>query len=494
MYLQQLASKHPDKIAAIIADTGETITFGDLNTKTKQLVQFITKNTKKGDSIACLQKNSVSYFSSLWACLQSPFHLVSVNWHLKPDEAKYVLDNSNAVALISSPELSELATEVVGDRVAISDSESFGTFVDTSTESTDIVEVDAYGTMVFYSSGTTGRPKGVLRNLMDNPINHPANYQNMATDNFNITENSVLFSPGPFYHAASGATSVAAQTVGATVISTTKFDPEEALAYIEKYKVTHLMMVPTHLIRMLKLAPEIRNKYDLSSLQLIVHGAAPMPIDAKEELINWLGPIFLEYYATSELIGYTTITTEEWLSHKGSVGKPLRGRVYVVDKEGNELPNGEVGYIIFDHVFAFNYTGGDNSSIMVFDNRAGVGDIGYIDDEQYVYLTDRANNMIITGGVNIYPQEAENVLIMHPAIQDIAVIGVPDSELGEVAKAVVELAQGHEPNDDLKQDIIFYSRKKLSLYKCPRTVDFIEAMPRSETGKLLKKELRKIYW
>lgn len=494
MYLQQLSEQFPNKIAAIIADTGENISFGDLNTKTKQLVHYIAKNTKKGDSIACLQKNSVEYLVSLWACLQSPFHLISVNWHLKPEEAKTILDSSKAVALISSPDLEDLASEIVGDRIAISDSNAFGFFVDISTETDAITETDKYGTMVFYSSGTTGRPKGVLRDLMDNPIDHPANYQNMACDNFNITQDSVLFSPGPFYHAASGATSVAATTVGATVVTTTKFDPEQTLAYIEKYKITHLMMVPTHLIRMLKLPAEIRNKYDLSSLQLIVHGAAPMPIDAKEELLNWLGPIFLEYYATSELIGYTTITTQEWISHKGSVGKPLRGKVYVVDKDGNDLPIGETGYIIFDHVFAFNYVGNDNSSIMVFGDRAGVGDIGYIDNEQYVYLTDRANNMIITGGVNIYPQEAENILIMHPAIQDIAVIGVPDSELGEVAKAVVELANGYTADDDLKSDIIHYSRQRLSLYKCPRTIDFIDNMPRSETGKLMKKELRKMYW
>lgn len=488
MHLQQLSEQFPDKIAAIIADTQETATFGELYEKTAKLAQYVTKNTEKGDLVACLQKNSISYFASLWACLESPFNLVSINWHLNPTEAKYVLENSGARGLIYDTELSDIATEIVGNQFLVNDYATYNMPVEP-------VETDKYGALIFYSSGTTGKPKGIVRDLLSHPINSPLNYHNMASKDFNITSESVLFSPGPFYHAASGTTCISAQTTGATAITTTKFDAEETLKYIEKYKVTHLMMVPTHLIRMLKLPKEVRDKYDISSLELVVHGAAPMPIEVKEQLIEWMGPIFLEYYATSELIGYTTIKTEEWLTHKGSVGRPRQGKVYVVDKDGNDLPNGQVGYIIFDYKISFKYFDNvKNTSILRFGDRAGVGDIGFIDDEQYVYLTDRSNNMIISGGVNIYPQEAENVLVMHPAIKDVAVIGVPDNELGEIATAIVELTDGYEPNDDLKLDIINYSRNKLSLFKCPRTVNFISSVPRSEAGKLLKNELRKIYW
>lgn len=483
MYLQQLSQQFPNKIAAIIADTGETATFGELYEKTAKLAHYIIKNTKKGDIIACLQKNSINYFTSLWACLESPFHLVSINWHLNRDEAKHVLDNSGSVGVICSNELLDFASSITSTQFIINE-DGF------DNQPVVPVETDKYGALIFYSSGTTGRPKGIVRELLSYPINSPLNYHNMASKDFDITEDSVLFSPGPFYHAAAGTTCISAQTTGAQTITTTKFDAEETLKYIEKYKVTHLMVVPTHLIRMLKLPKKVRDSYDISSLKLVVHGAAPMPIEVKEQLIKWMGPIFLEYYATSELIGYTTINTDEWLSHKGSVGRPRQGKVYVVDGNGNELPNGEVGYIVFDHKISFRYFDNyRNTSILSFGDRAGVGDIGYVDDEQYVYLTDRSNNMIITGGVNIYPQEAENVLVMHPAIKDVAVIGVPDSELGEVAKAIVELEDGYEPDEDLKSDIIYYSRKKLSLYKCPRSVDFIDRVPRTESGKLLKKEL-----
>lgn len=488
MHLQQLSKQYPSKIAAIIADTGETATFGELYEKTAKLAHYLSKTTEKGDLIACLQKNSLDYFASMWACLESPFHLVSINWNLTPDEARYVLENSGAVKLITSPDLISMASEMISKANIITEH-------DMKDEPVISIATDKYGALIFYSSGTTGRPKGIVRELLSHPINSPLNYHNMASKDFNITEDSVIFSPGPFYHAAAGTTCISAQTTGATAITVTKFDAEKTLEYIEKYKVTHLMMVPTHLIRMLKLPKEVRDKYDISSLQLVVHGAAPMPIEVKEQLIEWLGPILLEYYATSELIGYTKITAEEWLTHKGSVGKPRQGKVYVVDKDGNELPNGEVGYIVFDHTISFKYFDNVTStSIMKFGGRAGVGDIGFIDDEQYVYLTDRANDMIITGGVNIYPQEAENILVMHPAIKDVAVIGVPDSELGEVAKAVVELSDGYTPNDELKNDIIFYSRNRLSTYKCPRTVDFITEVPRSESGKLLKNKLRKLYW
>ena len=256
-----------------------------------------------------------------------------------------------------------------------------------------------------------------------------------------------------------------------------------------------MMMVPTHLIRILKLPESVRNKYDLSSLELIVHGAAPCPIEVKQKMIEWVGPIIFEYYSTSEVIGYTNITSAEWLLHKGSVGKSLIGNAYVVDHNGIELPRGEIGYLVFDAPLSFNYSNAEgNNSLLVFGDKIGVGDIGWMDREDYIYLTDRHTNMIVSGGVNIYPQEAENILIMHPAVKDVAVIGVPNSDMGEEVKAIVELQDSYTPSEDLSEELIGYIKTHIASFKCPKSIDFTNLLPRSDSGKLLKKEIKEKYW
>lgn len=473
MHFKKLGNELLDKTAIIDPVQGSSITFFEFGNKTAQIANYVLNNFGPGCNIAISQKNNIDYVVALCACVQSPFHLVGVNWHLNDSEKQEILDDSNSSTILTDKMFS-YAYE---------------------TESTFSIDTDKYGTATFYSSGTTGKPKGVVRPLLDIPINVNGSPYYVAQRDFNITEKSVFYSPGPYYHAASGGTIISALSAGATAISTEKFDAEKTLEYIEKYKITHMMMVPTHLIRMLKLPKEVREKYDLSSLELIVHGAAPMSIEAKDQLIDWLGPIFLEYYATSELIGYTTINSEEWLSHRGSVGKSLIGNAYIVDEQGILLPYGDIGYLVFDAPLSFNYSNEEGrESLIIFGNKVGVGDMGYMDREGYIYLTDRHSNMIVSGGVNIYPQESENILIMHPAVKDVAVIGIPNNDMGEEVKAVIELQDTYTPSEGLSEELIGFIKGRLASYKCPKTIDYASELPRSETGKLLKKELKKRYW
>jgi len=313
---------------------------------------------------------------------------------------------------------------------------------------------------------------------------------------FTFDDTAVFYSPAPLYHAAPMGWSMGAQMLGGTLILPRKFDAEATLAHIERYRVTHAQFVPTHFVRMLQLPVDVRAKYDVSSLRMVVHAAAPCPVDVKQQMIDWFGPVIYEYYSLSEGGGFTFVGPHEWLAHKGTVGRSVAGPIHVVDDAGNALPPGEVGHLMFENPERFEYHKEPAKTADFFDARgwSRPGDMGWINADGYLFLADRSSNMIISGGVNIYPQEAEAVLTLHPAIRDVAVIGVPDKDFGEAVKAVVELKPGIQPDNALAEAIIDHCRARLSRFKCPRTVDFIDALPRLPTGKLLKRELRKRYW
>jgi acyl-CoA synthetase (AMP-forming)/AMP-acid ligase II len=319
----------------------------------------------------------------------------------------------------------------------------------------------------------------------------------MAAGRFGCSPDTVYLSPAPLYHSAPLRFTMTLQRLGATSIVMERFDPLQALELIERYRVTLSQWVPTMFIRMLKLDRDERERFDVSSQEVALHSAAPCPISVKEQMIEWWGPILVEYYGATEGHGGTVIEADDWLAHKGSIGRPNPGNeVHVLDDDAKEVPRGEIGTLYFSGGESFQYHGDAEKTAATLSPQgyATVGDVGYVDDEGYVYLTDRKAHMIITGGVNVYPQETENVLVVHPKVYDVAVIGVPNEEFGEEVKAIVQALDPAEAGPELERELIAWCRERLSSVKCPRSVDFEEELPRSETGKLYKRLLRDRYW
>jgi len=504
MSLPEAAARTPDKAAYIVAETGEALTFRELNEQSIQLGHYLRRHLDVGDRFSVLLENSPAYCIAAWAGRRAGLRYVPVNWHLHFEEAAYIVENSDSKALIASPQLKDLASAVAekmpGLELLLSTGESFGKFRALSEvlaeESTEPMDPEVEGYVMFYSSGTTGKPKGVLKELPDAPFGTLNRIESNMVRLFEFDDSARFFTPAPLYHGAPSAWTVGAQQIGGTAVIPRRFDAEETLRYIQDYRITHAQFVPTHFIRMLKLPEEVRKKYDLSSLQMVSHSAAPCPVEVKEKMMDWLGPIIHEYYGQSEGTGMTSIGPHEWLEHKGSVGRAAFGAVHIVDDDGNKLPTGEVGHIMFEGDNDFQYHKEPEKTAEVFDEKgwARPGDMGWLSPEGYLYLTDRASHMIISGGVNIYPQEIEAVLTLLPSVRDVAIIGVPDAEFGEQVKAVVELADGVEPGDRMADELLGYCRENLAGYKCPKTVDFVDELPRLPSGKLLKRELRKRYW
>jgi acyl-CoA synthetase (AMP-forming)/AMP-acid ligase II len=356
---------------------------------------------------------------------------------------------------------------------------------------------EAEGADMLYSSGTTGRPKGVKPDLPLTPMGSPGSLYQLVSVLFPTDADSVYLSPAPLYHAAPLRYCLTMHRLGVPVVVMERFDPEKALAAIQTYRVTHSQWVPTMFIRMLKLPPEVRAGRDVSSVRYAIHAAAPCPIPVKEQMIDWWGPVLHEYYSGTEAAGFTYVSSAEWLTHKGTVGRALIGQPHVCDENGDELPPGGIGTIYFADGPVFEYHGDPDKTAASRDPRGRgwttLGDVGYLDEEGFVYLTDRVSNMIISGGVNVYPQEAENVLAVHPKVADVAVIGIPDADMGEQVKAVVQPVSMADAGPDLAAELIAYCRDRLAHYKCPRSVDFRVSLPRQPTGKLFKRLLRDEY-
>jgi acyl-CoA synthetase (AMP-forming)/AMP-acid ligase II len=343
---------------------------------------------------------------------------------------------------------------------------------------------------MFYSSGTTGRPKGIERPAVRTPLGATGPIDELMRRLYGLGADSVYLSTGPLYHAAPLGWSTAAQRAGGTAVVMERFDPLRTLELIERYRVTHVQFVPTMMRRLLRLPDEDRRRYDLSSLRAVIHAAAPCPVDLKREIIDWLGPIVWEYYAGSEGNGYFAIDSADWLAHPGSVGRAMYGTPHVLDDQGAELPPGEIGTIWFAGTAAFAYHNDAEKTADAFNDQgwSTLGDVGRLDADGYLYLSDRRVDLIIAGGVNIYPQEIENVLTAHPAVFDAAVVGVPDEEMGQRVVAVVQAEPGTD--FDLGEQLFAYCRARLAGFKCPREIVFADELPRLPSGKLLRRWVR----
>jgi long-chain acyl-CoA synthetase len=505
MSLPRFAAETPDKAAVIAAESGTALSFGELNERSIQLSRLLRRHLNIGDRAALLMDNCPSYFVALWAGRRAGLRYVPINWHLGVEEATYIVTNSDAKALIASPRLAEVVTAVAGQspdlELLLSEGDAFGAFRSMrealKTEPSVPLDPELEGAPMLYSSGTTGKPKGVLSPMREEPFGAPSWMERLQAERFGLGSNAIYYNCAPLYHAAPLGWSVSAQANGGTVVLARSFDAEAALKHIQDYGVTHAQFVPTHFVRMLKLPEDVRKRYDLSSLRMVVHAGAPCPTEVKEKMLDWLGPIVWEYYGQSEGAGFTLISAQEWLAHKGSVGRSLTGAIHIVDEEGKELAPGETGHICFESAappFEYHKDPGKTAEFFGSQGWRRPGDMGWVDEEGYLYLTDRASHMIISGGVNIYPQEVEALLTLHPAVKDVAVIGVPDPEFGESVKAVIEPAPGVTADDALALEIIAFCRARLAGFKCPKSVDFTDDLPRLPTGKLLKRELRKRYW
>lgn len=509
MYPGQWAKEFPDKAAIIHSVSGATTTYRQLNERSNQLAQLMwVKGLRPGDHIAIFMENNLRYFEVIWAALRSGLYLTTVNQYLTDEEAGYIIDNCGAEVLITSKRLSEVAnklkpfapschTWLMVDGTV----DGYEAYEDAiAHQSTENLTEEPAGQFMLYSSGTTGRPKGIFRPMLTRGIADDVGPIGVLQQNiWSVDKDAVYLSPAPLYHSAPLSFCTGIHANGGTVVMMPKFDEIGALETIEKYKVSHSQWVPTMFTRMLKMPPEQRQGYDLSSHRVAIHAAAPCPEGIKRQMFDWWGPIIYEYYGGSELNGLTQSGPQDWLNHPGTVGKPIFGILHICDDDGKELPPGEAGLIYFElPAMPFVYHGEADKTKEAqhpqHPNWTALGDVGYVDKEGFLYLTDRATFMIISGGVNIYPQEIEDALIMHPSIADIAVFGVPNEEMGEEVKAVVQTAPGIKGDDTLAAEILAYAREHIAHYKCPKSVDFMDELPRLPTGKLYKRLVKDQYW
>ncbi len=491
---------------ALIVD-GDTICYGELYAASRRVAALLHgAGLRRGDGVALVLPNRHEFFEITWGCQLSGLYYTAVNTHFTPDEVAYVIEDSDAKAVFVDASMAELAAHIrdanaaVTVRVVVGGSlpgwEPYGEAL--TAAGTDIgAPKVSDGSEMLYSSGTTGRPKAVRRPLpTDGNGSWAQSVLEMALiHHYGMTPSGVYLSPAPLYHAAGVNYTMAVNRVGAASIIMVKFDAEAVLRLIEAHRVTHAQFVPTMFVRMLKLPKEIRDKYDVSSLRCVIHAAAPCPVDVKHQMMRWFGPIIYEYYGGTEGFAGTTIGPKEWLTHPGSVGIPM-APVHVVGDDGQEVPVGEPGELYFEGGPDFEYFKDPAKTASVSNERGWrtLGDVGRVDQDGYLYLTDRSTFMIVSGGVNIYPQEAENLLIMHPKLVDAAVFGVPNDEFGEEVKAVVQPVEGVTPGPDLEAELIDYCRTHLATYKCPRTVEFDAELPRDPNGKLYKRRIRERYW
>jgi acyl-CoA synthetase (AMP-forming)/AMP-acid ligase II len=503
------AQERPDQPAAIMASSGATLTYRELNDRSNRFAQLLhDAGLRFGDHIAVLMDNCLEYFEVCWAAQRSGLFYTCINWHFTAEEAAYIIDDCDAEVLVVSDTYRDVAAELapmmpkVKVRLVVGDTNVDGyERYDTARDRypAEPLAEELEGTPMLYSSGTTGRPKGIRYLLPREPVGSAPAQMVLLTAVFGMDEHTVYLSPAPLYHSAPLFYSLSVQRLGGTVVCMEQFDPEQALALIERYRVTHSQWVPTMFVRMLKLPEGARNRHDLSSHRCAIHAAAPCPVEVKKQMIEWWGPIVEEYYSATEGMGATYINSVDYLTHPGSVGKTLLNPIHILDEDGNDLPAGEVGTVWFEPPSnrpGFEYHKDDTKTKEAHDERgwATVGDMGYLDDEGFLYLTDRRTFMIVSGGVNIYPQEAENVLVTHPKVFDVAVFGVPDDEMGERVHAVVQPADMSEAGPELERELIAFCRERLSHYKCPRAIDFEAELPRQPTGKLYKRLLRDRYW
>jgi len=495
--LRWWAEETPDKVA-IVSDS-DSWTFAELDAGANRLVRALrARGVVAGDAVALLCTNRPEFAEVVAACTRGGYRLTTINWHLTADEAAYIVVDCEAKALVGDARLADAARGAVASAPAVAvrlavggdlgDFESYDTAV--AAESGELIDDPVPGSHMLYTSGTTGRPKGVHR--------PPEAVAATLANIYGYVEggNDMHLCTGPLYHAAPLAFSlVAPLSFGCGVVLMDRWDATEALRLIAEHCVTHTHMVPTMFHRLLSLPADERNAFEVSSLRYVLHGAAPCPVPVKRRLIDWLGPIVWEYYAATEGVG-AFVDSATWLSKPGTVGKPAsEDQVLIADADANPLPVGEIGLVFIKAPEArFEYF---KDPAKTSDTYRGehftLGDVGYLDEEGYLFLTDRTANLIISGGVNIYPAEVDAVLLEHPAVGDVATIGIPNEEWGEEVKTVVELQPGAAATPELAAELVEFCRARLAEYKCPRSVDFIETLPRQDNGKIYKRLLRDRY-
>jgi acyl-CoA synthetase (AMP-forming)/AMP-acid ligase II len=466
---------------------------------------------RKGDHMAIFMENHPAVLLAEAGAERTGLYFTPVNFYLSAEEVAYVINDSRSRVVVTSTARAEIAAQLPAlcpdvERWIMVDTTSAGSVVGAPFESwddtvgaqpTDHVAAERMGAPMMYSSGTTGRPKGILRPMYDiHPSETSIGVLGIA-GLWRLREGMVYLSPAPLYHTAPQVSVAIALRMKSTAVVMEHFDPELYLGLVGRYGVTHSQVVPTMFTRMLKLPDDVRAAADLSSLEVVIHAAAPCPVPVKEQMIEWFGPILLEYYAATEGNGCTFITSPDWLAHKGSVGRSVLSDIQILDDDGQRCPVGTSGTVWFAGATDFEYFNDPEKTASTRRDDGAtstVGDVGYLDADGYLFLTDRKAHMIISGGVNIYPQETENLLVTHPAVLDAAVIGVPNEDLGEEVKAVVQLVDGVTGDEALERVLIAFCREHLAHFKCPRSVDFVDELPRLPTGKLYKGVLREQYW
>ena len=494
-----------DRLAFQMCESGETVTFGQLEARANQVARVLRScGVTRGRHVALLMKNHRRFLEACFAADRAGVYYTTISTRLTAEEIAYIVRDCAAQVLVVSADLGELIRQLrpllpedlrcftVGTPVP--GFESWEAAVDDAHDSP--IADPAQGLDMLYSSGTTGRPKGVKWPLPPIPAGARTMLVDLLAPLFGYGRDCRYLSPAPLYHAAPLRHSMTVIKLGGTAFVMASFDAERSLQWIARHRITHSQWVPTMFVRMLKLPQEVRARYDLSSLQVAVHAAAPCPVEVKQGMLDWWGPIIHEYYAGTENNGFCSITPHEWLQHKGSVGRAAQGVLHICDESGQELPAGETGLVYFSDGPEFEY---HNDPVRTAHSRnargwSTLGDIGKVDAEGFLYLVDRKAFMIISGGVNIYPQEAESILVGHPSVADAAVIGVPSEDLGEEVKAVVQLLDPGEAGPDMEAELLAYCRQRLATFKCPRSVDFDAALPRQPTGKLYKQVVRARYW
>jgi long-chain acyl-CoA synthetase len=508
MYTGKHVRLRPLQPAFIMASTGEAVSYAELEARSNRLAHLFRKcGLKRLDHYAIFMENNSRYLECCSAGERAGLYFTCVNSYLTPSELAYIVNNSESRILITSVAKLAIAREALKECPRV----EFCIVVDGPGESERIIGLkqataglpktpiadESIGTAMLYSSGTTGRPKGIVRPLQEQPPSHQMPLFDFLQKLWQYREGMIYLSPAPLYHSAPQAAVNLTIRTGGTAIIMESFDPERYLELVEKWGVTHSQLVPTMFSRLLKLPEAARKRYDLSSLEIAIHAAAPCPAAVKDDMIKWWGPIIHEYYGATEGLGFTACNSAEWLAHRGTVGRVLLGDLHILDENMKASPKGTPGTVWFKTASPFEYFNDPNKTSEARSpdgSMSTVGDVGYVDDDGFLYLTDRATFMIISGGVNIYPQECENLLITHPKIADAAVFGVPNADLGEEVKAVVQPMPGIPPGPDLAEELIAFCAQALSRQKVPRSIDFEAELPRLPTGKLYKRLLRDRYW
>ncbi|OBB26084.1 acyl-CoA synthetase [Mycolicibacterium peregrinum] len=509
MYTGHQVQENPDRAAVIMAVSRETLTYRQLDERANRVANYFRAiGLRRTDHIAIFTENHLEMIVTMSAAERCGLYYTPINSFLSVEEAAYIVNDCGARLVVTSAAKFDVAAELpglcpnvehwllVGMAAPPAPFQNFAAAIDDypSTPGDD----ERLGTPMFYSSGTTGKPKAVKRQLPDVPPQEQLGIEEMGKRLFRMREGMTFLSTAPLYHSGPQSSISIGLRLGATHIVMERFDTEAFLALIDEFDVTHTMVVPTMFSRVLKLPKEIRDKYDYSSIEAVVHGAAPCPRQVKQDMLDWWGPVIYEYYGGTEANGTCGCTPEEWLANPGTVGKAFFGEIVIRDDDGNELPPGVPGTVWFrGGNSSFEYLNDPEKTAEAQDSSgtmSRIGDIGYLNEDGYLFLTDRQAFVIISGGVNIYPQEIENLLITHPDVMDAAVFGIPDEDFGEAVKAVIQPVDPNGGTPELAQLLREFCLAHLAKFKCPKSFDFIEEMPRLPTGKLYKRTLRDQYW